>query len=578
MSRRLFLQATTAMGLATIHLVAAVSAGDPIAPRIPIQRAIHPQMIRSQSTDAEQTKPRTFSHPATAKRRSAAQQTADQKNSQPQAGDRNGTLITPVSATSASAELPSDAPRRLTFENIEVTPIDLATALSLVDVQNPEYLLAQQYVVEAVALRQLAAVQLLPTINAGTSYDGHTGTLEQSNGNVLKVKRNSLYVGAGASAVGGGTVNIPGVVWNLNASAAYYNYLGSQQLIIQREYASTAARNDLGLQVSQAYLDLLEAEAARSIALKVREETFEVAKITAAYAKTGQGRSADAERAAAELSGREADILEREGAAFRSSAKLAKFLSFETPMRLHATDNWVVPHPIVPDPIPLTELLAIAILQRPELQAQQAAINRALLALDAAKLLPFSPNLFAGFSAGTFGGGSNLISEPVGSNPFALNQSRFGSFGGRTDFDVAVYWTLRNLGVGNRALTGAARSRLRSADLQQVIAFDQVRSQVTKAHVRVHARFAEIATAEQAVLAATDSWVEDLARIKNQEGLPIEVLNSIRLLALSRAEYLRAIIEYNRAQFDLYVALGQPPANVLVRTSGIDTPAVPDEK
>ena len=33
----------------------------------------------------------------------------------------------------------------------------------------------------------------------------------------------------------------------------------------------------------------------------------------------------------------------------------------------------------------------------------------------------------------------------------------------------------------------------------------------------------------------------------------------------SRYAYLDAIVDYNRGQFELYVALGQPPANVLAR-------------
>jgi hypothetical protein len=33
----------------------------------------------------------------------------------------------------------------------------------------------------------------------------------------------------------------------------------------------------------------------------------------------------------------------------------------------------------------------------------------------------------------------------------------------------------------------------------------------------------------------------------------------------SRLEYLDAIIDYNRAQFQLYVALGRPPAAALAR-------------
>ena len=45
--------------------------------------------------------------------------------------------------------------------------------------------------------------------------------------------------------------------------------------------------------------------------------------------------------------------------------------------------------------------------------------------------------------------------------------------------------------------------------------------------------------------------------------LPIELLNSFDLLANARVEYVDAIVDYNRSQFAMYVALGQPPANSL---------------
>src|SRR5262249_25735311 len=91
-------------------------------------------------------------------------------------------------------------------------PIDLGSALQLAGVQNPEILQARERIPEAAALRLLAAVQLLPTINVGTNLDLHQGTLQQSTGNILKVNRGSLYLGLGANAVAAGTVNIPGIV------------------------------------------------------------------------------------------------------------------------------------------------------------------------------------------------------------------------------------------------------------------------------------------------------------------------------------------------------------------------------
>jgi hypothetical protein len=43
------------------------------------------------------------------------------------------------------------------------------------------------------------------------------------------------------------------------------------------------------------------------------------------------------------------------------------------------------------------------------------------------------------------------------------------------------------------------------------------------------------------------------------------VLDSLRLLGRARFDYLNAISDYNRAQFELYVSLGQPPADMLAR-------------
>src|SRR5947209_6133214 len=85
------------------------------------------------------------------------------------------------------------------------TTIDLASALRLAGVQNPEILLARERVTEAAAVRQLAAAQILPSLNAGLNFDVHTGPLQQASGNILKVNRDALYLGAGSYAVAAGT-------------------------------------------------------------------------------------------------------------------------------------------------------------------------------------------------------------------------------------------------------------------------------------------------------------------------------------------------------------------------------------
>src|SRR5262249_26956553 len=144
-------------------------------------------------------------------------------------------------------------------------------------------------------------------------------------------------------------------------------------------------------------------------------------------------------------------------------------------------------------------------------------------------------------------------------------QPRFDSFAGRQDFDAVLFWTARNLGVGNLAQVRLAQSNLRGNELRQVEVLDRIRAEVAAAYARTHARFAQIATGERAVQSGRRAFQEDLVRTRNREGLPIEVLDSLRLLSRSRYAYLDAIVDYNRAHFELYVALGQPPADCLAR-------------
>jgi len=452
------------------------------------------------------------------------------------------------------------------FHALDERPIDLATALRLANVDNPEIRLARERVREAVALRQLAAAQFLPTINIGSNFDHHLGPVQQSNGELLKVNRDSLYLGLGTGAVSSGTVNIPGVFWSANVSEVWHNALISRQIVRQRAFESEAVRNEMLLRVASAYLELHRAAGRQAIAQQVREDAREVAKVTAIYVKGKQGRQSDADRAATELEQRNSDVVQANSDVVLASARLGQLLSLDPSVKLVPMERQVVPNSLVPEPIPLSELLAIAVTQRPELRERQAAIRAALLQLRSAKALPFSPQVLLGYSAGTFGGGSDRVSTGVlQANGTILQQARFGNFNDREDFDVVMYWSLRNLGVGNLALVRVSRSQLRQSELRFVETLDRVRAEVASAQARVLARFAQIEINEKAIQSSQTAFKADVERTRNLLGLPIELLNSLSLLGRSKIGYLDAIVDYNRAQFELYVALGQPPADTLAR-------------
>jgi outer membrane protein TolC len=462
-------------------------------------------------------------------------------------------------------ELP---PPRVTGADLEASPwrdsilspvvetIDLAAALRLAGVQNPAILQAREQVVTAVIERQLAAAVFLPSLNAGLNYDAHTGPLQQSNGNILKVNRSALYVGAGANAVAAGSVNIPGVVFNYNASEAIFGFLAAKQQVAARRFASRAAHNEGLRRVAVAYLDLLAAEAGRAVAVQTRSEAGEIKRLCVEGVKAGSVRQGDADRAINEFELRTIDLIDAERLVQQASARLAELINLDPATRLHPAEERLVPMPIVPDPIPLPELLAIALLQRPEMGQRQALVRQAMLQLSNAKLLPFSPNLIVGFSAGTFGGGSDLVTPA---------QPKFGNFGPRNDFDVIAFWTLQNMGIGNVALVRMARSKLSESDLERLKVLNMIRGEVANAYIRTHVRFAQITAVEAGISAGKRAYDEDYKRVFGRVGLPIELLQSFKLLYQARTEYLNAIADYNRAQLELYVAMGQPPADSLAR-------------
>ncbi len=101
---------------------------------------------------------------------------------------------------------------------------------------------------------------------------------------------------------------------------------------------------------------------------------------------------------------------------------------------------------------------------------------------------------------------------------------------------------------------------------------DRVRAEVAGAHAKTHARFARIRSCELAIKAGTPAFTEDMERVRGAEGLPLEAIDSLRILAQSRSDYLNAILDYNKAQFELYVALGKPPSTLLLRPA--DEPVV----
>ena len=143
-----------------------------------------------------------------------------------------------------------------------------------------------------------------------------------------------------------------------------------------------------------------------------------------------------------------------------------------------------------------------------------------------------------------------------------------------------AYWTLQNLGIGNLSLQKQRRAQIGQAVGAQSRSIAEIRTEVSAAYAEAAATRNQVDVTTKQLASAEIGFREDLTRIQNTVGRPIEVVNSLRLLNEARVARIRAVTEFNKAEFRLFVSLGSPPplgesANAPLPAAPIATPMLP---
>ncbi len=441
-------------------------------------------------------------------------------------------------------------------------PIDLATALRLADVANPTIGKARTSVLEALAQQLTARTLLVPSLNGGVGYHGQNGVLQRSSGKMLLISEQSLYLGGGAFTVAAETLRIPMVNILSPITDAWFEPLAARQRVAARRFLVKATENQILMEVAVLQLELIRHYTLLETHRLSESQAYQIVQAVGQYAVTGQGRQADYDRAKAEWRYRRADVIEAEQGMAVAVARLAQRLNLDPSIRLHPAGGPVVPLNLVNIDTPPEMLIQTALRQRPDLAARSAEIGEAEAHVKQEIGRPFLPTLWVGFSAGAFGGGSNL-------DPPLL-----AHFGGRTDLDVRLYWTLLNLGAGNMALIRQRQAQVGVAVAEQARTVNLARNEIIAAQADAKSARNQIEVARRELLSAHEGFHEDLTRQRGGLGRPIEVINSLNLLADARANLIDALIHFDQAQFRLWVALGSPPP--LVETSAPGPQPIPD--
>jgi outer membrane protein TolC len=358
-------------------------------------------------------------------------------------------------------------------------------------------------------------------------------------------------------------------------SDAIYAPLASRRVVRAREAALQAAVNDSMLAVAEAYFEVQQARGELAGAADATRRAEDLVR-RAEQLAPGLAPPVEAVRARTELMRRRQTVHAARQRWRTASAELLRVLHMEPGVLVEPLEPAHLQVTLVPPGESLDELIAVGLLNRPELEAQRALVQATLARLKQEKVRPLVPSVLvrgnatnpAGtLSTGLFGGGVN---------------SFMGDFNGRNSLDLQVLWELENLGFGNVARVQERRAEHRLAVLECLRTQDRVAAEVSTALAEVVAAAARLGDAETGLRDATDSVQ------KNFDGLgqtrragellvlvirPQEALQAVQALAQAYNDYYGSVGDYNRAQFRLYRALGHPAQLVATQADACLPPA-----
>jgi outer membrane protein TolC len=356
-------------------------------------------------------------------------------------------------------------------------------------------------------------------------------------------------------------------------SDAIFAPLSARQLLRAREAGLQAATNDTLLAITQAYFTVQQASGQLAGSLDAVRRTDDllrrVEKLAPAIVP-----GLEVTRTRTLLMQQQGSLLQYENNWRAASAELLRVLHLDPALLIQPLEPPQLQVTLLSLERPIVELLEVALTIRPELAAQQALVQATLQQLRQERMRPLLPSLYVrGFSTpvtgtlatGFFGGGIND------------NMARFSW---RQDWDVQLLWQLQNFGLGNRALIRQRGAQNEAAQLELLRVQDHVAAEVVRAYALAQTAAGRVGRAEAELNQARELVEQNLVALGQTRRAgdivvllvrPQEVVAAIQMLQQAYVGYFLAVADYNRAQFQLYRALGNP-AQVLLHDARCGTP------
>jgi outer membrane protein TolC len=441
-------------------------------------------------------------------------------------------------------------------------PINLATALRLSDARPLIVAAAQASVWVAEAQLTRAKVLWIPRLNIGADYIRHDGGGPDFNKGVLTAPSVNFFYGGG------------GMWQNVALTDVFFEPLVARQVLNSNQSNIQTAKNDALFMTAEAYFKVHQARGMYAADLYAVERGGELVDRISRLARD-LVPAVEIDRARNMLADLEQQATSAREAWRVASANLTQVLRLDPRAVVVPLEDDHLQITLIDPARSLDDLIPVGLTNRPELAAHQALVQAVAERIRREKGRMLLPSLLInGFQtpyeeiqAGIFGLGPNS----------SLNQ-----WTGRADLSYQAIWELEGMGIGNLARIKEQRGEQSRAIIEFFGVQDRVAADVTRAQARLQSAAARVHQAERSLRASV------IAFNGNYEGLqqttrfgdvlvlafrPQEVVFALQLMKITFDEYFTTVAEYNRAQFELFHALGYPAREIsYFRPAGSEEP------
>jgi outer membrane protein TolC len=437
-----------------------------------------------------------------------------------------GSLLVLALCVTTSAGDP--AVQRPQDQSKDSVAIDLPSALKLAGASNLDVQIARAQLASATAAKKVALEQFFPSISSGIAYRRHDGAIQNVEGDILNVRKENYAPGAT-------------VVVQTDLGEAIFRSLESRQLMNAAAHRLEAERQVAIVAAAAAYMDLVRAHASvRSSDEALRISSGYSDEVSAAV-KIGLAFEGDALQAKGKSDEDRIAVRRAQEGARIAAVRLAAILNLDPSTILVPQDREPVPLAMFATSVTVTEQVAAALAARPEVKQRSAEVDAAREAVRGAKYGPLAPSIGGQVFAGGIGGGQDSGSH---------------RFDDAEDYYVGLSWKLGPGGLFDLGRIEGSQARETEAEILAEKTRRDITAQVLAGRERVESLAAQVGISEKSL-----SNAREVLRLRKQRedfgvAAVLEVIQAQRDWTRSVDEYLGAITDYNKAQYELLHATG----------------------